>query len=283
MNKFTRLILLIPVLALTACGTEDPKKPASNSTGPVTSSTAATSGEVFYRALSLEEVKECFFKMNETIVSTKTIQTQLTKTTYEVVDEVLTPTVYSIDIDTKLFNNSIVFASYKADTVDSYKEFGFYSDEDGARVERYVYIDNTFENINTVLVYSKTGEANRKNVLTQVPYSITTSDAEFTIGTQIILPDVDSDYNKISIAAELANGNYQVRFTSKVTAGDMETIIHKTYVAQDDYLLYYTEYCEINTIVSEEEKTPVMNYNYRYDHSYSPNGDFERSSLPEIS
>ena len=63
----------------------------------------------------------------------------------------------------------------------------------------------------------------------------------------------------------------------------METIIHKTYVAQDDYLLYYTEYCEINTIVSEEEKTPVMNYNYRYDHSYSPNGDFERSSLPEIS
>ena len=283
MNKFTRLILLIPVLALTACGTEDPKKPASNSTGPVTSSTAATSGEVFYRALSLEEVKECFFKMNETIVSTKTIQTQLTKTTYEVVDEVLTPTVYSIDIDTKLFNNSIVFASYKADTVDSYKEFGFYSDEDGARVERYVYIDNAFENINTVLVYSKTGEANRKNVLTQVPYSITTSDAEFTIGTQIILPDVDSDYNKISIAAELANGNYQVRFTSKVTAGDMETIIHKTYVAQDDYLLYYTEYCEINTIVSEEEKTPVMNYNYRYDHSYSPNGDFERSSLPEIS
>ena len=283
MNKFTRLILLIPVLALTACGTEDPKKPASNSTGPVTSSTAATSGEVFYRALSLEEVKECFSIINETIVSTKTIQTQLTKTTYEVVDEVLTPTVYSIDIDTKLFNNSIVFASYKADTVDSYKEFGFYSDEDGARVERYVYIDNTFENINTVLVYSKTGEANRKNVLTQVPYSITTSDAEFTIGTQIILPDVDSDYNKISIAAELANGNYQVRFTSKVTAGDMETIIHKTYVAQDDYLLYYTEYCEINTIVSEEEKTPVMNYNYRYDHSYSPNGDFERSSLPEIS
>ena len=283
MNKFTRLILLIPVLTLTACGTEDPKKPASNSTGPVTSSTAATSGEVFYRALSLEEVKECFFKMNETIVSTKTIQTQLTKTTFEVVDEVLTPTVYSIDIDTKLFNNSIVFASYKADTVDSYKEFGFYSDEDGARVERYIYIDNAFENINTVLVYSKTGEANRKNVLTQVPYSITTSDAEFTIGTPIILPDVDSDYNKISIAAELANGNYQVRFTSKVTAGDMETIIHKTYVAQDDYLLYYTEYCEINTIVSEEEKTPVMNYNYRYDHSYSPNGDFERSSLPEIS
>lgn len=283
MNKFTRLILLIPVLALTACGTEDPKKPASNSTGPVTSSTAATSGEVFYRALSLEEVKECFSKMNETIVSTKTIQTQLTKTTYEVVDEVLTPTVYSIDIDTKLFNNSIVFASYKADTVDSYKEFGFYSDEDGARVERYVYIDNAFENINTVLVYSKTGEANRKNVLTQVPYSITTSDAEFTIGTPIILPDVDSDYNKISIAAELANGNYQVRFTSKITAGDVETIIHRTFVAQDGYLLYHTEYCEINTIVSEEEKTPVMNYNYKYDYSYSPNGDFERGSLPEIS
>lgn len=282
MNKFTRLLLILPVLALTACGTEDPKKPASNSTGQVPSSSGSTSGEVYYRALTLNEVKECFAKMSETVVSTKTIQTQLSKTEYEVVDEVLTPTPYNLEIETKLFNNSIVFASYKANTVDSYKKFGFYSEEDGSQVERYVYIDNAFENINTVLVYSKTGEANRKNVLSQVPYSITQSDAAFTIGTTLDFPDVDTQYDKITFAAELANGNYQIRFTDKNVSGDKETIIHRTYVAQDEYLLNYSVYCEMNTIVSEEEKTPISSYNYKYDHSYSPNGDFERSSLPEV-
>ena len=39
---------------------------------------------------------------------------------------------------------------------------------------------------------------------------------------------------------------------------------------------------EENSIVSEMEKVPVLARNVKYDFSYSPNGDFDRSGLPVV-
>ena len=282
--KIYRLLLLIPVLALSGCGNDDPKKPVSNPSVSVTSMTSSlTSGSTYYRALSLDEVTDAFEKVSEHIKDSQSIKVNLSESDYETIDEEIRVTSYALESNIRLFSNSIVHAAYNADRSEDYKNFGFYNEEYGSLVEKYEYIDNNFEYINTVNVYTKIGEANKKNILSQSPYSIALCDNTFNLGKNIYLINPLSESVHISLAAELSNGNYEIRFKYDSSSEEKQIISTHTYLIQDGYLLSWSYRYERNKIISEEEKAPENVYAYRYEISYSSNGDFDRASLPEVS
>ena len=282
MFKLSRLLLLLPIIGLASCGETDPKKPVSNPSISQTSVVPTTSGELYYRGLTFKEVEEAMEKVKETRDEIKTVAGVYTISDFEVVDEEVNKTDYRLEASTKLFTNTIVFSSFYGETVDVYKRFHMYDEEKGSLVESYNYIDTNFENINTIDVYNKAGESNRNNVLHQQPYSIALSDSTFIIGRNVTTLDYKTLSDKISIAAELANGSFQISFKFVEVVAENEYISTYTYIVDDGYLLSSSARFEQNLIVSEEEKTPVSIQDMKYTYSYSSNGDFERSSLPTV-
>lgn len=288
--KLSRLFaILIPLLLLASCS-EEPKKPV-NPSSTSTSTTASTSTvNPYVRHLSLDEVIETFDSASQTIknISKANITDFAMESTLNDSTGDMDKKEFKLTEVSTLFTNSVIFSTYTASNVekiDEYSKFGRYDATYGPQIEQYIAFSDAFDKINTINVFKAIGASNKKNVVISEDATLVKADEKFKIlDSRFTLIDPSEVKDKLVTFAVDTKGYYEIVYKNVVenTVSEIKTttIEQKTYKFQSGQLFFEKvekNYKEIKNEIVQKETS--MSYSAEF--TYSSNGGFDRSKLPE--
>lgn len=286
------LLLLLPVTMLVSCGNSDPKKPENPSSTSTSITSSSSSVNPFVRHLTLDEVVETFETAKKGVknITKASVVDSYYSATYNSETDDYDVVSNKLDELSTLYTNSVIFSTYTAsnlDKPDDYIRFGKYSNEYGAEVEQYIAINDSFNKINTIDVYKKIGESNKKNIVNSVDSTLKNAEEKFTmLAVKFELIDPEEEQEKLTTFAVDSKGYYEITHTNYSETDDgikITTFIQqKTYRFQSGQLFYETVKTSYKEVFSQTSKLNVESVeSYTAEFSYSTNGEFDRSKLPE--
>ncbi len=182
--------------------------------------------------------------------------------------------VFSLNIDTKLFTNSVLTKSIDAKTTNDYQYFNYYDENNGKNVNQYVYMDDDFENI--ILKKEFVNNENSKKVIeTSSSYTLKNYDENFLIVDPASFSNNIEDYK----VAGYIDDVLFVRLINKTAINEENNVtIYVDYYIKDNKINKKEFYKEISNEekVLEQEKIITSYY-------YQDNGAYDKNIIPPVS
>lgn len=182
--------------------------------------------------------------------------------------------VFSLNIDTKLFTNSVLTKSIDAKTTNDYQYFNYYDENNGKNVNQYVYMDDDFENI--ILKKEFVNNENSKKVIeTSSSYTLKNYDENFLIVDPSSFSNNIEDYK---VAGYIGDVLFVRLINKKVNNEENNVTIYVDYYIEDNRINKKEFYKEISNgeKVLEQEKIITSYY-------YQDNGTYNKNIIPQIS
>lgn len=182
--------------------------------------------------------------------------------------------VFSLNIDTKLFTNSVLTKSIDAKTTNDYQYFNYYDENNGKNVNQYVYMDDNFENI--ILKKEFVNNENSKKVIeTSSSYTLKNYDENFLIVDPSSFSNNIEDYK---VAGYIGDVLFVRLINKKVNNEENNVTIYVDYYIEDNRINKKEFYKEISNgeKVLEQEKIITSYY-------YQDNGTYDKNIIPPVS
>ncbi len=181
--------------------------------------------------------------------------------------------VFSLNIDTKLFANSVLTRSINAKTTNDYQYFSYYDENYGKKVNEYVYVDDNFKNI--ISRNEFVNKENKKEVTEKSEvYTLKNYDEHFLIFDPLTFSNNIEDY---ALAGYIDDVLFVRQIsTSKHNVDDTMTT-YTDYYIEDNKINRKEIYVEISdgNNLLEQEKISSLYY-------YQDNGNYDKNIIPQI-
>lgn len=280
MKKNKLFILLLPFL-LSGCNEKQTITSMSDSNTPNNSNdivfddiTPSLSGAISVNKLQkiIDEV------INNTIYDIKSSSISMSKITFETVlndaEKNDDNNYYSLSLDKKYYENSVLVTTIKGESSEDYQCFGYFNDKLGKLAKKYVYIDEKFEKIITCNEFTSI-DSSKEIKFNSDPYDITSFDKYFLVESPDAVFETATEYN----LAGYLNDEVVARKITEFKSGSNTYKNYFDYYFKDNKLTKIVRY-SVSFLNDKEEnafekKTSISTF------SYSNNGIFDKNLLPK--